>query len=94
MSASKTGMRDFVEALLVQVPHDMHPSSSFIIHHKFTEMRDAVDDPARVMQLMAAVRERIVQELRWEAENYQTVRKYREAYRLRRRADRFEVAHA
>ena len=96
MSASKTEMRDFVEALHVRVPRDIHPMACRFIHEDICEMREAVavDDHAHVVLLMANVRERIVDELRWEAVKYQTVRKHREAYRLRRRADRFEAAHA
>jgi hypothetical protein len=96
MSASKTSMYDFINALCIRVPPDIHPSARWNIDHDFSEMREAVavDDHAHVVLLMAYVRDRVVDELRWEAEKYRTVRKYREAYRLRRRADRFEVAHA
>jgi hypothetical protein len=95
MSASTSYWCDFIEALCIRVPPDIHPSARWNIDHDFSEMREAVviDDHARIVRLIAKVRDRIVDELRWEAEKYQTVRKHREAYRLRRRADRYEAAH-
>jgi hypothetical protein len=88
-------MHDFIEALRIRVPRDdIHPMALQFIHEDFCEMCNAVDDPARVMQLVAKVRHRIVDELRWEAEKFASVRDFKDAYRLRRQADKFEAAHA
>lgn len=94
MSASPTSMHDFIEALRVKIPRDIHPMALQFIHEDLGEMREVVDDPARVMQLVAKVRHRIVDELRWEAEKFASVRDFKDAYRLRRQADKFEAAHA
>ena len=93
MSASVDRMRDFIELLRRSVPPEIHPSAKEGIRWKFAEMRDAVDNPAHVVRLAAQVRERIVYELRWEAVKHATARDFKGAYRLRRRADRFEVSH-
>jgi hypothetical protein len=90
MSATVISMHDFIEALRMRVPTDIHPSARCIIHEYLGAMRDAIDDPAHVVKLATMVREKIVDELRWEAEKYASVCDYREAYRLRHRADRFE----
>jgi hypothetical protein len=93
VSASMTSMHDFIEALRVRVPRDIHPAARRFIHEDFGEMREAVDDPARVMHLIAKVRDRIASELRWEAKKFASVRDFKDAYRLRRQADKFEAAH-
>ena len=87
MSASVTDMRDFIEALRVRVPREIHPCAHEAIRWWFADMRDA--DPAHVVRLAAKVRHRIVDELRWEAVKQTTARDYRAAHKLRRRADRF-----
>ena len=89
-----TSMSDFIEALRLRVPRDIHPAAHEIIHWDLCEMREAVDDPARVMQLIAKVHHRIASELRWEAVKHASVRDFKDAYRLRRQADKFEAAHA
>jgi hypothetical protein len=85
-------MRDFIETLRIRVPPEIHPSAQYAIGWWHIEMRDAMDDPAEVMRLAAKVRHRIVDELRWEAVKYASAYDYRQAYRLRRRADRYEGA--
>jgi hypothetical protein len=62
-------MRDFIEAWRAVVPRDLHPSVQEAIRWDFVGMRDAVDDPARVVQLMAMARQRIADELRVKAIN-------------------------
>jgi hypothetical protein len=93
VSASMTSMRDFIEALRVRVPRDIHPMALQFIHEDFGEMCEAVNDPARVMQLIAKVHHRTASELRWEAAKHTSCGGFRDAYRLRRRAERFEAAH-
>jgi hypothetical protein len=91
MSASLTGMHDFVEALRRQVPRDIHPSASEAIRWYFADMRDAVEDPAEVLRLTAKVCDCVVQELNWCAEDLESARAYRDAHRARRQAERFAV---
>jgi hypothetical protein len=59
-------MHDFIDALRTAVPRDLHPSAQEAIRWHFVAMRDAVADPVRVLQLMAGVRQRITDELRFE----------------------------
>ena len=89
MSAALTNMREFIEAAQLRVPRDIHPMSLAFIHENFCAMRDAADDPRRVMQLLAKVGQRIARELRWEAVKSASVRDFKEAYKLRRRAGKF-----
>lgn len=89
MSASLTGMHDFIEALHRQVPRDIHPSAREAIRWYFADMRDAVDDPATVLRISRKICRRVVQELRWAAESFESARVYRDAYRAQRQADRF-----
>jgi hypothetical protein len=51
------------------------------------------DDMAEITRLVGMIRDRVVDELRWEAEKMadKLVGDFKEAYRLRRQADRFEV---
>ncbi len=95
MSAAAASMREHVDALAVRVPREIHPSARVIIGEWLGDMRMAADagDMREVARLVRMVRAKIVDELRWEAVKYETARDGREAYRLRRRADRFEAAH-
>lgn len=93
MTAHAIDMHDFIEALRIRVPRDLHPSSRCIIHQQFGEMHVTADDPAHVAKLAAAICHRIVSELRWEAVKSDAVHDVREAYRLRRQADRIEASH-
>jgi hypothetical protein len=89
MSASVTTKHDFIEALYIKVPRELHPCAEDRIYGYFDRMREAVDDPALVVKLSTWVREAVAQELRWEAEVCDFAREFKEAYRLRRRADKF-----
>jgi inhibitor of KinA sporulation pathway (predicted exonuclease) len=95
MSASAISMQDFrhslIEVLHKRVPRNIHPMAQQIIHHDFDEMHAAIDDAERVMQLIAKVRARIVQELHWLAETRETFHDFKGAYRLRCQAGRFDV---
>lgn len=92
MSATATSMYDFIEAVSRRVPRDLHPFAQAYVAEQITNMLEAADDPARVVQLISKVNARIADELRWEATKYATVHDFREAHRLRRQADRFEHA--
>ncbi len=92
MSASATDMFDFIDELRRRVPRDIHPMAQALIDEDIGAMRDAADDPARVLQLIAKVRERVIDELCWEAVKAETGHDFKQAYRLRRQAARF--AHA
>lgn len=93
MSACLRSMHELIETTIRRWPRDLHPCAKAHLHELFSEMRAAVDDPVRVVALTARVR-RVVQELPWEAEDAESTRAFRDAYRLRRQADRIEgVAH-
>ncbi len=55
-------------------------------------MREIADNPVEVLRLAGHIQERVVRELHWEADNCATVRHYREAWKLRRQAERFTLA--
>jgi hypothetical protein len=88
-----TTMRDFIERLHLETPPYIHPSALCIIHEHFCEMRESFENPAHVAALMAKVRDKVALELRFLAENCDDVRDHREAWRLRRRVERFEARH-
>jgi len=95
MSATVINMHDYIEALRLHVPPDIHPSTRSIIAEYLAEMHLAADDdPALVAKLAGFICYRVAQELRFEAENCESARDFHEAYRLRRQADRFEASHA
>jgi hypothetical protein len=88
-------MYQFIERLRLHVP-PIHPSGEEAVHRYFAEMREAMDDPAEVSRLAAMVRDRVVQELRWEAENMESARYAgwsKDAHRKRQQASRFEASH-
>jgi hypothetical protein len=89
MTATVCTMHDFVLALQRQVPRDLHPSAPEALRWDFVAMRDAVDDPAEVLRLSRKVCRRVVQELNWEAESFESARAYRAAYRSQHQAERF-----
>jgi hypothetical protein len=95
MSATATSMCDFIEALAIRVPYDsIHPSSQCNVWHDICAMREMAhhgDDPAHIIKLMANVRHRIARDLRWAADDCAKFGHFKEAYRLRRRANKFEV---
>jgi hypothetical protein len=90
MSANLTSMRDYIDTLRLSVPTTIHPMAQQFIHEWFNEACLAEDqgNTSEVTRLLDLVRFKIVDELRWEAQKYQSVHDYREAYRLRRLADR------
>jgi hypothetical protein len=97
MSASVDvdGMRDFIEALRRHVP-PIHPCGEEHVHSCLCQMRSAVDNPAEVVCLAAEVRNRVVWELLFEAESVESSRCpscFKDAYRLRRQAERFRASH-
>jgi hypothetical protein len=95
MSASLTTMREFIEGLRLRVPPEIHPSAQGIVRQHLDDAcyADAHGDLATVHRLLDLVGRKIADELRWEADKSATprIKDYREAYRLRRRADRFEA---
>ena len=88
-------MYQFIETLRLHIP-PIHPCGEEAVYSYFAEMRDATDDPPEVARVAAMIRDRVVQELRFEAESIESSRCpgcYRDAYRLRRQADRFDANH-
>jgi hypothetical protein len=95
MSASATSMYEFIETARHRMPRRLHPCGDQAIHEYFSEMREAVDDPPRVLELIRRACNRVAQELRWEAENAETFPtpiNLRHSHRLRRLADKYEAA--
>lgn len=88
----RRAMYDLIEAWQLRIPRDLHPWGQDAVYSYLAEMRDAVDNPAEVARLASMVRDRVVQELRREAANAETAGFFKDAYRLRRQADRFEAA--
>ncbi len=75
MSATVTSMRDLIDTVRPRVPRHLHPCGERIL---FEWLKDAYaadhrGDVHEVAHLLAMVRDKIVQELRWEAESYKTV---------------------
>jgi hypothetical protein len=93
MSAVATDMVDFITALERQVPWGLHPCNDVAMHEYLSEMRDAVNDPAKVYELTGKLCWRVVQEFEWSAENDECVGYYRDAWRARRRAERFAARY-
>jgi hypothetical protein len=89
MSAVQTDMRDFIHAIERVIPWGLHGCTDTALHEYLSEMRDCFDDPAAVQKLTGKICRRVVQELEFTAENCETVGHYRDAYRVRRRAQRF-----
>jgi hypothetical protein len=72
----------------------IHPCGEDAVLDYLAGMRAAMhnDDPAEFERLAGKIRSRVAQELRFEAENYETFPgSAREAYKLRRQADRYEA---
>jgi hypothetical protein len=86
MSASITSLRDYVETAKQRVPRDMHPNVYEYL--SWAEYHADRDDAHEVAPYLGLARDRIVQELRWEAESFETAHAYRDAYDAHRRADR------
>ncbi len=86
MTANLTSMHDFINTMRRRVP-PLHPSAKVIVHEWLDEA-DAVNDANEVARLLDLVGDKIVLELRWQAEDRETAHFYRDAYYLRR-ADRY-----
>jgi hypothetical protein len=93
MSATLTNMCEFIEAAQLRVPREVHPMSRCFIHEDISEIREHFEDTRYVMRLLTKVHHRIARDLRWAADDAATVRHFKEAYRLRRRASKFEAAY-
>jgi hypothetical protein len=95
VSASLTSMREFIDVFRRRVPPGIHPSAQCIVREYISRAydADARGDLHEVSRLLGLAKWKICDELRWEAEKYsdQLIRDYRESYRLRHRADRFEA---
>ncbi len=93
MSARRSDMASFIAELRQRVPRDLHPMARQFIHEWFNEALDADErgDHGEVARLLAAVRAKVADELRWEAQKAQTGRDYKHADRLRRQAARIEA---
>jgi hypothetical protein len=92
MSATAIGMHDFIEALRLHIP-PIHPCGEEAVSSCLCQMRDAIDNPAEVVRLAAKIRNRVVQELLFEAESAESAHCFKIAYRLRHQAERFRASH-
>ena len=59
----------------------------------FTDLGYPIEAEREIARLAGLIRRRVVSELRWDAEKHQSVGYHKDAYRLRRQADRFEASH-
>jgi hypothetical protein len=75
----------------------LHPTLEDSVHRQIVAMWDVIEDPILVMRIRRKVRRIVARELRYMAENYETMpgRKQsahiRQAWQFRRQADRFEA---
>jgi hypothetical protein len=85
---------DFIAALRLRGPREIHPMARVIIAEWLDDMQRAAEtgDTREVHRLVRMVRDKIADELRWEAVKYATVHDHKEANKLRYRATRFEHA--
>ncbi len=93
MSATRTDMHGFIEALAQRVPRQLHPLAQQSVHQCFTLMHEAADcgDHAEVIRLLRLAHAKIADELRWEAVKHATGHDFKHAHRLRRQAERIEA---
>jgi hypothetical protein len=95
MSATATSMYDFIETFAIREPYnDIHPLSQQLVHNDICDMREMAhhgDDPSHIIKLMHNVRHRIARDLRWAADDCASTHHFKEAYKLRRRANKFEA---
>jgi hypothetical protein len=100
----RRALYDLIEQWQLRIPRDLHPYGRTIAHEYLAEMRNVIDyshggDLApheverEIVRLAGLIRRRVVSELRWAAEKEASVGYFKDAYRLRRQADRFEVSH-
>jgi len=95
VQARLQGYREFVERLRLHIPLTIHPYGKMIAGEYLIRMRDAAlaDDATEFARLAGMITRRVVDELRWHAEKEASVGYHRDAWRLRRRADRFAAGH-
>jgi hypothetical protein len=82
-------LHGFIDNFKRRIP-PLHPLGEVTIHEWLSEMQFAADIGAtkEVVRLFKLVRDKIQLELHWEAEDWETGNAYREAYQVRRQADR------
>ena len=95
MSATATSMYDFIETFAIREPYnDIHPLSQKLVHNDICDMRKMAhhgDDPSHILKRMHNVQHRIARDLRWAADDCASTHHFKEAYKLRRRANKFEA---
>ena len=95
MSATASSWQDFIEAFAIRVPYnDIHQLSQQLVHNDISamcEMAHHGDDPSHILKLMHNVQHRIARDLRWAADDCASTHHLKEAYKLRRRANKFEA---
>ena len=99
MSASLDHMGAFAEQLRREVAprFGLHPSAAEDVQRRLVAMWDVIDDPIVVMRIRRQICHIMARELRYMAENYETMpgpkksAHMRQAGRFRRQADRFEA---
>ena len=86
-------MHDYIATLARRIASDIHPSAQSICAEYLIEMEYA--PPSELPRLLALWRDKITDELRWEASKYHDfpVNDFRTAYKLRHRAERFEAGY-
>jgi hypothetical protein len=100
----RRAMYDLIEAWQLRIPRDLHPYGLTIAHEYLAEMRNVAayssageiaphEAEREIARLAGLIRRRVVGELRWHAEKEASVGYHKDAYRLRRQADRFEASH-
>jgi hypothetical protein len=100
----RRAMYDLIEAWQLRIPRDLHPYGLTIAHEYLAEMRNVAayssageiaphEAEREIARLAGLIRRRVVDELRWHAEKEASGGYYKDAYRLRRQADRFEASH-
>src|SRR4051794_36280857 len=90
-------LREFHSRLRKHIP-SIHPCGGRAVHEHLLDMMEAADDDNvdEVARLVRKIVDRVTQELHWEAESIESSRCrgcHKEAYYLRRQADRFAASH-
>lgn len=75
MSASLDHMGAFAEQLRREVYplRDLHPALADDVHRLFIAMWEAIEDPILVVRIRHRIRNVVARELRYMAENYETM---------------------
>jgi hypothetical protein len=63
MSASVTGMHDFIAALDRAAPRGLHPTTDVALDEYFIELRDKANNPTAACEVIGKICARVVQEL-------------------------------